>query len=1648
MLTPPQLPARPPSSLTLQNIIDSIPPPKCVMPVQRPFLIVLGKPGTGKTLLAKRLAETYTANLVSPETILSVLLGPKYIHRRAESVQALDEEDVNAVLNSEYPSELVESLLNGRELHTRDLSELYLDMTLSEASTHRGVVIEGLPVASIRGTKKAGEDEDLVLISSILKECPKNCKPILISLSFSEEDLISRRLAQWIDPKTATLYPGQQVEYSKRRRSEGWTDDVPDAEAVVEAQEDGANWTIQTVSEENRPNDGGEDGDAGEEEGEEEVADGEVDGEENESGGGTRKKKKEPRPRGVFNLSNKKTWPILGQNVLDRLIKRPEDVIENILKELRDYQRKETVIKELAAKHFDEFHVIDLDASQHPDLLVRNATHRLEQLGCPSIIRPTSARLVIAPERDSATTDEEYIKILCTLDLAEREQREVSHWGRFCPVTFEEDGVLVQSSLKFPVTYQGLLYFCDSKLHSERFANSPDIFLSTPPKIPAPRMCVIGGPFTGKSLQSQMLAKIYGVRLLCLDSIFEQWTVNPQKQAQTPVFARILKELVAGRAATSEDLAMILKAQIEDESKGWVIDGFPRTLDDVNAMISCSLIPQSTIILQSDINDEIIRARSTRVIANSKTGELWMDSISKAFTPMSFAPSPPRSARNSRSAPRSRGSRGGRPRTTDINGDEVVKVKPPPMMPSKDDSPELPIKMYPYFDNLYNGFKEEFEKATRILNESHGSQTISISADQSIPTILSLIQKALDPFLPKAVPIPSQDFAALSEKSTFEFGFTKDFCPFALRQANILKTGSQQFAAKYLGQYYYLSSEEARIAFCNEPHNFVNFRAPMKPPPPRLFFFGPTGAGKTVCMQALSSRGFPILNFAKIVDEFKASATTLVREEMEYTMRENSGLLSPIILQEIITQLFIKEPYKSKGFILEGFPRNKVEVEVLMKHNLHVDAYVVLNVEPEVAAKRVAAGKLKEAKEQVKLIQALIDADDGSQNESTAAENLKRLAAAHANLTEVEAKHRDIMDEIVDAVERENMRVQDIMTAVQSLTKSSIVEIDCNRGLRPVVGSLKNKLLPYLDHRMSIFSNAVVIDEAEAEYLLSSGYKSYSSFLKTCPVSMYKLQSAFARPAGKLPVLHGDHIYFLSDSKHRDEFLGNILKFISQPPPKLVVPPKIMIVGRPKSGKTDLAAKISAEYNLVHLTIPLIIDSIIAGKENTRLWKEISTKLSQGQDISDRLVCEAIALVTSRAVCQARGWILDGFLESFQSVQALEDLKVVPNLIVELNESEEDMISRAVKDANLDALAVRPTQSMEKYIRERDGNYQKDIEKIQNHYTTTYQNWISLDAAKSKWALKSRLKEIIESSTERRQNYFSLRTNGKAAPVADIGISLVHISENLSKFESYCPVSLLDNGELVQGPTNTRFTAEYENLYYRMASEDELQKFLACPERYCCAPDLPEDLPIRRKSSDLVFPAQIELLGYCPVTLVEGPPGFDSIIQGNPDMIAEYESKFFCMANEMKLDKFMRKPWDYADVVLPKKLPPKIIPIPTSMLPLTGYMERTVAKPLTDALSAVGRDRPKHPFKSIQSSAVEYMAIFLKARNPKSKEWVRGSYEARLKKFKSRCQLISDIASVTSKAQYSYIPVQNRELGLDKSMERFFAMSGLTVGKK
>ena len=116
------------------------------------------------------------------------------------------------------------------------------------------------------------------------------------------------------------------------------------------------------------------------------------------------------------------------------------------------------------------------------------------------------------------------------------------------------------------------------------------------------------------------------------------------------------------------------------------------------------------------------------------------------------------------------------------------------------------------------------------------------------------------------------------------------------------------------------------------------------------------------------------------------------------------------------------------------------------------------------------------------------------------------------------------------------------------------------------------------------------------------------------------------------------------------------------------------------------------------------------------------------------------------------------------------------------------------------------------------------------------------------------------------------------------------------------------------------FKAKYVNTflllpghYYKMSSEEDLDAFLTTPEKY--VPPLaprklppPELLPKRRTLAEMkaMFPIQIELMGYCPVTYLDGKCRYEAIVQGNNELIVEYRNKIYYFESEEKLDKFMR----------------------------------------------------------------------------------------------------------------------------------------------
>ncbi|RKO94807.1 hypothetical protein BDK51DRAFT_30962 [Blyttiomyces helicus] len=1606
----------------------SLPPPETVPFAKRACYIIVGKPGCGKTTLAAKIADALNVELIDPHTAI----------RRA-------------VIDEMAPthSQILETLTKGEPVTTEKAFELMYDTVHSEETSFKGYVFKGLPCSHSLGPENAQSYiEDMSFLERLVVERELNHAPVLVSLHLSDENLVRRRAGQWVDPHTGAIYPGAQIVYTRKQRDaeEVVSAEKPDGEEGEEEDEEDAADNKEVVEEE-------------EEEEEEEAADNEeeVTAEEDDGFGDKQRRKKKIKSKSDddLGLTNKTSWPIIPIEIMDRLIKRPEDAPETVARELESYARFNIALANFRTKYFDTLHTIDLDASQHPDVLFRDVMEHINSLGYSIHCKAVNPKMLAPPEGGfKGLPDHEVIKYLASLQLEDGEpKRELSMWGRYCPVTYVEEKTLgMAPSLMFAAAYRGRLYFMQNEDYLERFLTNPDRYLTQAPELSPLRLCVLGGPFSGKSTQCKLLAKIYNLQYLSLEEMLTKLEQEPNQSdlmSRNSLYAKvgspglwIVRKCRSGKTITAEMQLLLLKVALRAEAQtpynGWIMDGFPRTMDQAAALIGAEIIPQYAIVLQNastncrnfgfpthaDINDENVRSRYQIYKANSRTGQPFHSTAAAASL------------------------HAGSPKTPDAAW-----------------SPDLEISMFPYFDNLFNGFREEFSEIVKIFEENDVSM-VNVPSELQIPTVLGTIQSAIDPFLPKAgvrgaeaggggegvtyVSVNIEGEKIISQKllaelpEDLELGYTKDYCPYTLREAGILQKGNKMFTVKYKAQYYHLSTDEGRSAFCVEPHNFLPKREDMVPPPPRVLFLGPPGSGKTLCLKKLELYNIPIVDFDKYLIEFGMTQSVEMREELEYMIRENAGILSPPMVVEVVQSLFTKElsnrnkahplplhlhlsmpalpkPYVTSGFLLEGFPRTKIETDVLIKNNFHFDAYVVFNVDPEVAARRLLPKRKEE-------LQLAIDAARAGKPEIDpivlAAQRFgKKMAQEEieeADREDAIPPNQEIIDEMSSNIERDISRIMEVCMTFESMCPIPQIDIDANKCPRPVISDIRKKLKPYLDNRKSLFSNATALTVKQAETLLQAGVKLFSSF-------------GITESAGKA---------------NRDEFIQNTASYIHLPTPPPAVPPSICILGRPKSGKTALAAKLALEFGIVHLTVPLIIQSILDAKEETSLhdMEAIEHAWAQATDLAivilDKGPSERRRGLTRRDTCQAKGYVLDGYPYTYDQAIALENVGVRPHVMILLDINEEVMMERCEWDRISELKANIPRINNAEVVRLRDEGYRQNVASIRRLYESRYANWTVMKGSKSKWAIKIAVVDVVRKSIARRQKYLDLKSKGKAAPIFAIGLNLQTVAANLGKFGEFCPVAHTNRGELVKCPGRTEFAAEYQGIYYLMGNRTDLEAFLADPEKFISTKGLSPTLPVRMTAAEFKasFPKQIELKGYCPVTLAEGKPGFESIVPGENDYIVEYDGKLYVMQTEEKLQMFMRTPWNYINLKLPRKLPPRQMSIPVAGLPLIGFLEQTVATALTDALDAVGRAKPKYPYKNLEASACQYLALYLKAHNKRSKEWVQKIYVKKLEQFQARCTLIGFLNNAATAEGGSFIEPGNRAPNFDERMETFLAL--------
>ncbi|KAJ3052473.1 adenylate kinase [Rhizophlyctis rosea] len=1390
-----------------------------------------------------------------------------------------------------------------------------------------------------------------------------------------------------LDPVTGQTYPSAQVLFSKRRIAEikaglgGEDDNGSDEDEEEEAAEE----------EEDKSDEGS---DAGSEDGEHEEKD-----EEDED-------EKKRKKKGKGNEKSGPTWTIIQQDILDRLIKRPEDTLISVQSQLRAYAHHSAALDALCDKHFDVLHRIELDATQHPDALFDDAMERIDSLGYSMHFKAVAPKGLQVPEGGFRGLQEpDIIKQLSSTQLEDGEpRREISMWGRYCPVTFTDDGTLVQAStFNFPASYRGSLYFLQSETHLARFLANPDKFLARPPKVSNLRLCILGGPFSGKSTQAKLVARIYNLLYVSVDEILRDWDSHPDQaklMKEVPLYGKIARKLRSGKTLPADMQVSIIKTTlVEAEAKGlkydgWVLDGFPRTVDQVQALTANEIIPQYVVVLNNDINDESVRTRH----------ELFKTSI-----------------------------RTGRPTT-------AVSSAPPVTRPAE--TADFEIQAFPFFDNLYNGFREEYNEVIKTLEEAEAS-VVTVQAELEVPTVLSMVQGAIDPFLPKATLLTPKHLAELPPD--IELGYTKDYCPYTLRESNVLQKGNPQLAVKYEGRYYYFSSEEARTAFVLEPHNYVTSRVPMVPPPPRIAILGAPGSGRATCLKALSSYNVPIVNFEDYIKHFAAKQEPGLREEIEYTIRENAGMLSPPVLFEILQSLFVTEPYCKTGFLLSHFPRNKLEAETLLKHNFHLDAFVILNLTPEVAIHRLLATRRKQAETEllaraaeggdpaiVRKVQDAIRKGAGGDDDEEDAGDEDDEEAAEWKLRSDE----DMKEEIVDTTEKETSLIGDVTATLDGLSSIPVINIDANKYARVVISNVKRKLKPYLDDRKSLFAPTKGLKRKAAEKLLEYGVKTYSPFGRYDPVALHNGQPSSSKTVGNIPVTFKDFIYFCLNKANSQDLVQNALTFTSQPaqqPNTLIpVPLQVIILGSPKSGKTTLAQKIAEETGAVFLSVAVIVEMLrgeggrVGVEEGgVGIGEKIMEVLHRGGTIPVDLVTEGIRVVTSRAGCQSKGWVLDGYPLTIQQTQALEKAGIYPQIVINLTISNDETVRRTEQDRQADVSTTPPTPHLNFNITAdlRSASLQPHLQQIQDLYTTAYANWATVDGTSSKWAIKEKVVRMLEDGVKKRRAYLDLKSRGLAAPIHKTSLPLLHITLQTGKFKTYCPVCLIDSSHLVQSSLTTEFMAEYKGRYYSAHSTEHLETFLKEPEKYVNGRDLPAGLPSRiaKEGVKAMFPKGLEIGGYCPVTFVEGGGRFESIVPGDENFVAEYEGKLYAMASEEKVETFMRTPDPYTNIRLPTKLPPKHAPLNIATLPLTGYLEQTVADALIAGLNAVGKAKPKYPYRSVAESACQYLGLWLKANNPNSKPYTRATFAKKLKQFTDRCDLIGSLSEGFARSGGAYV---------------------------
>uniref|UniRef100_A0A8D0GJC1 Adenylate kinase 9 n=1 Tax=Sphenodon punctatus TaxID=8508 RepID=A0A8D0GJC1_SPHPU len=1279
--------------------------------------LILGKPGTGKKTLARKLAQIWKCTLIEGK-YHSIDLKITYMHISHETVMLF------IFLQSQ------ELLLGGQSVPEELVAKMLLKKIESPEVDHFGYVLCDFPSLS----------EDYMTISEQI-EYIRNLKlkpDFLINIKCPDYDLCQRLSGQKQHPETGHIY----------QRNEWDPDIIEKRKKKKKEQHKGGDGEDEEVEEEE------------EEEEQDEVAE------------------SNPLNRQYLNFE------ILCDLMADQ----------------------------------DSQYLIELDGNRSPNELFMVSTTQINQ---DHLQFKTLG--IIGLEKD------ELFRTLASYKLvAPRYRWRRSRWGRACPVALKE-GNIVMGLPDLAVSFLGRMYVLSSEAALRAFMLNPRPYLLPPMPLPPCKVLVYGPPLSGKSTVCNLIASKYKGKVL---KISDSEVTADHPEVQVMVEEAVETAMHTPITLSAEVYAEVLEEAITQKNKdrfpgapekgGWIVDNYPSTTEYWSALSEKGLIPDIVVSLKDTENYELQEmlklqeekqkiqqsAEEKGKVKHSLTGIFFYKKKSNLICSEITLPEFPED---------------GFPDVPEMDPiKEKVNLFMHDLQTLESAINELPLAQTAILEIAGRTPETLLNQTVQIMENPfkyHGWEIATEDLDEEADDLQAETEAAEEAEEEEQEENEDEEEIKKNEKKR-QMGDTKHFCPVSLKELFILYPGISEHGAKYREKTYYFSSPENREKFLENPEEYVAHNEPLQAPPLRMFLLGVHGAGKTICgrwladklgifhiqfeehlqeliMQKTEKKVGPdfdeeaeedyqvemaaLLQEMRVTSQVKEVVLTDEEEAIKANLVDNETLPYEV-LDQIAYEWWTKEPIRSTGFILDGFPRTSDEAQYLADRGLCPDVAVFIQVEESDIIDRLLPprlkkwqdkqnkkmddkNKLKDLKTKIRVGAAANREDSESEQEDEDEEDIEGILEDEYPKEEDEGEDEEEEQE-TDAIERMKTEIAEnyeadgnrVLAVQEDLEKLLIPQISISGGRKPhiVHYQLYNKLKDLVENRESIFEKCYPISMSLAHKMLVFSYKHPSSFGQWDPIKLSEGDSIKPfqnQDTPSFPVIHQQYIYFFTSKQNRETFMKNPIKYIRQPKPKPAVPVKIAIVGPPKSGKTTVAKKFASVYGLMRLSLGDAIRFVLINQPESELALMLKWHLHKGMSAPDELAAQALDVALMNHVCDTAGVIIDGYPLTKRQVNLLEAMRIIPVKIFELQLDAKEVFRRALLDKQSTDRPPYPIHDSSQILSVRNSCYKMHIDEIRAYYEDQHQNWCVVDAFHSKWWVWNKVLEEAQMITKEIQLY-------------------------------------------------------------------------------------------------------------------------------------------------------------------------------------------------------------------------------------------------------------------------------------------------------